>query len=75
MKIMISAQGRGKPQAVTLTHESMLPIKTSGELVKEILYEVPVHLWAKSSVDIGLVKSAQPIRGQGLNLLGSHSIF
>lgn len=63
IKIMISAQGLGQPQAVQLTHESTLSVKSDADrLREEMLRQVPECLWSQHSTDIGLVKSAQPVK-------------
>ena len=63
MKIMISAQGQGKPQTVQMTHESICSAKMDSDSMREeMLPQVPECLWSRHSTDIGLVKSAQPVR-------------
>ncbi|XP_061127087.1 uncharacterized protein LOC133146985 [Syngnathus typhle] len=61
MKIMISAQGYGQPQTVQLSHESVLSV-AADRLQEEMLQQVPEHVWSRHGTDIGLVKSAQPVR-------------
>uniref|UniRef100_A0A3B1IGT4 ribonuclease H n=1 Tax=Astyanax mexicanus TaxID=7994 RepID=A0A3B1IGT4_ASTMX len=61
LKIVISAEGQGQPQTVRMTHESLIdPTRFSWR--EEMLRQVPECLWSKHSTDIGLVKSAQPVR-------------
>ena len=62
IKLMISAQGFGRPQTVKLTEEFTLPVQRGSSLREEMMSQVPEHLWAKHSTDIGLVKSAQPVK-------------
>lgn len=63
IKIMISAQGRGQPQTARMTHESICSVKLDSDALREeMLQQVPEDLWARHSTDIGLVKSAQPVR-------------
>ncbi|KAI3367264.1 hypothetical protein L3Q82_008151 [Scortum barcoo] len=63
IKIMISAQGLGQPQTVQMTNESILSVKSDSDLTREeMLQQVPEGLWSQHSADIGLVKSAQPVK-------------
>ncbi|KAM7413800.1 hypothetical protein PAMA_018880 [Pampus argenteus] len=63
IKIMISAQGQGQPQTVWMTHDSICSVKVDAEFLKEeMLRQVPECLWSQHSTDIGLVKSAQPVK-------------
>ncbi|KAI4881961.1 hypothetical protein NFI96_008338 [Prochilodus magdalenae] len=63
LKIMITAQGQGQPQTVRMTHESICSVKRDSDAMKEeMLRQVPEHLWSRHSTDIGLVKSAQPVK-------------
>uniref|UniRef100_A0A8P4KC93 Peptidase A2 domain-containing protein n=1 Tax=Dicentrarchus labrax TaxID=13489 RepID=A0A8P4KC93_DICLA len=63
IKIMISARGQGQPLAVRMTHESICSAKMDSDSMKEeMLRQVPECLWSQHSTDIGLVKSAQPVK-------------
>uniref|UniRef100_A0A8D3BUP6 Uncharacterized protein n=1 Tax=Scophthalmus maximus TaxID=52904 RepID=A0A8D3BUP6_SCOMX len=63
IKIMMSAQGQGQPQAVRMTHESICSAKVDSDSMKEeMLRQVPECLWSLHSTDIGLVKSTQPVK-------------
>lgn len=62
IKIMISAQGVGQPQTVQMTNESMLSITPDRNLMEEMLQQVQECLWSQHNTDVGLVKSAQPVR-------------
>ncbi|KAL6466829.1 hypothetical protein MHYP_G00246330 [Metynnis hypsauchen] len=63
IKLMITAQGQGQPQTVRMTHESICSAKEDFDPKREeMLREVPECLWSQHSTDIGLVKSAQPVR-------------
>ena len=73
LKIMISAHGTASPQTVTMSNDSLLPLalleslkdpsaQPVTPLEEEMLTQVPHHLWSKHSTDIGLIKSAQPVR-------------
>ncbi|XP_045901461.1 uncharacterized protein LOC123968640 [Micropterus dolomieu] len=63
VKIMISAKGQGQPQAVRMTHESICSAKMDSDSMKEeMLRQVPECLWSQHSTDIGLVKSAEPVK-------------
>ena len=63
IKIMISAQGQGQPQTVRMTHESICSVMMDTDSLKEeMLRQVPECLWSRHSTDIGLVKSAQPVK-------------
>lgn len=64
IKLMISTQGFGKPQTVRLAKEPVLPVKLDQDFKDEMLQQVPDDLWAKHSTDIGLVKSAQPVKAE-----------
>ncbi|KAE8300854.1 hypothetical protein D5F01_LYC01002 [Larimichthys crocea] len=59
---MISAQGVGQPQTVQMTNESMLSITPDRNLMEEMLQQVQECLWSQHNTDVGLVKSAQPVR-------------
>ncbi|GLD61196.1 uncharacterized protein AKAME5_001304000, partial [Lates japonicus] len=61
IKIMISAQGEGQPQTVWMTHESICSAKMD-PMREEMRRQVPECLWSRHSTDIGLVKSAQPVK-------------
>ncbi|KAI3360807.1 hypothetical protein L3Q82_012880 [Scortum barcoo] len=63
IKIMISAKGTGQPQTVQMTQESICSAQMElNSMKEEMLRKVPECLWSRHSTDIGLVKSAQPVR-------------
>ncbi|XP_047430681.1 uncharacterized protein LOC124999732 [Mugil cephalus] len=63
LKIMISAQGHGRPQVVQMTHETICGVEMDADVLRrEMLQQVPECLWSRYSTDIGLVKSAQPVK-------------
>ena len=65
IKIMITAQGQGQPQTVRMTHESVCSTKMDSDSVrKEMLRQAPEYLLSQHSTDIGLVKSAQPVKAE-----------
>ncbi len=65
LKIMISAQGYGRPQVIQTTHESMCSVKLDTDVLKEeMLKQVPECLWSRHSTDIGFVRLAQPVKVQ-----------
>ncbi|KAI4871735.1 hypothetical protein NFI96_008945, partial [Prochilodus magdalenae] len=60
LKIMIT---EGQPQTVGMTHESICSVKMDSDSMREeMLRQVPECLWFQHSADIGLVKSAQPVK-------------
>lgn len=63
IKIMILAEGHGRPQVVRMTHESICSNNLDvDDMKEEMLRQVPQHLWSRHSTDIGLVKSASPVK-------------
>ncbi|KAL6473215.1 hypothetical protein MHYP_G00194030 [Metynnis hypsauchen] len=63
IKLMITAQGQGQPQTVKMMHEAICSAQEDFDPKREkMLREVPECLWSQHSTDIGLVKSAQPVR-------------
>ena len=63
LKNMTSAQGLGRPQTVQITHESICSVQSGSDTLRqEMLQQVPECLWSQHSTDIGLVKSAQPVK-------------
>ena len=63
IKIAVLAHGLGQPQAIQMTNESVLSMKTdSDNMREEMLKKVPQCVWSQHSTDIGLVKSAQPVK-------------
>lgn len=63
LKITIAAQGQGQPQTARMMHETICSTKTNLEYLKEkMLRKFLESLWSKHSTDIGLVKSAQPVK-------------
>ncbi|XP_030580076.1 uncharacterized protein LOC115776499 [Archocentrus centrarchus] len=60
---MIFTQGKGQPQAVQMTYESICSVEVDSHFLKEeMLRQIPECLWSQHSTDIGYVKSAQPVK-------------
>lgn len=63
IKIAISAHGIGQPQTAQMTNESVFSVMSdSDHMREEMLRQVPECVWSQHSTDIGLVKSAQPVK-------------
>lgn len=62
LKILWETEMIGQPQEVEIAVEKDIVHSKTLELLKEMETNVPDELWSKHETDVGLVKSANPVR-------------